>query len=78
MILAQTHSPTTDKVHLGWDQTFLKHGWFSHAHVQAQAHAHPYSQAQDHTHAYTQYLIKGGLAPVLISYYLYGWAWAWA
>ena len=49
-------------------------------HVQAQAHAHAqaHSQAHAHAHPYTQYLIKGGLAPLLISYYLYGWAWAWA
>ena len=65
-----------DKIHLGWAHTFLKHGWFAHAHVQAHAHAQAHSQA--HAHPYTQYLIKGGLAPLLISYYLYGWAWAWA
>ena len=41
---------------------------------QAQAH----SQAHAHAHPYNQYLIKGGLAPLLIRYYLYGWAWAWA
>ena len=77
MILAQTNSPIIDKIHLGWAQTFLKHGWFAHAHVQAQAHAHAQAHSQAHAHPYTQYLIKGGLAPLLISYYLYGWAWAW-
>ena len=53
--------------------------WFAHAHAQAQAQAHAHAHAQAHAHPYTEYLIKrGGLPPLLISYYLYGWAWAWA
>ena len=78
MILAQTNNPIIDKIHLGWAQTFLKHGWFAHVQAQAHAHAQAHSQAHAHAHPYTQYLIKGGLAPLLISYYLYGWAWEWA
>ena len=48
--------PRGEEIHLGWGQTFLKHGWFAHAHAhvqaQAHAHAHPYSQAQAHAHPY--------------------------
>ena len=46
----------------------INFGWAQTFLKHGQARAHPY----------TQYLIKGGLAPLLISYYLYGWAWAWA
>ncbi len=46
--------PIIDKMHLGWAHTFLKHGWFAHAHVQAQAHAQAHSQA--HAHAQVDFI----------------------